>query len=129
MAIKFKIIKTTAGKAEGILSWPEKGLSSTAVSGPFGNGSIELGLYHAERNYLLDKDEDPYRDSKGKCWFQRLDPQFSTTRTEIGIHPDGNVPGTKGCVGLTIADTKAWYDALYSVPANKFTQVEIVDQS
>lgn len=29
-----------------------------------------------------------------------LDPQFSTRRSHLRIHPDGNKPGTLGCVGL-----------------------------
>jgi hypothetical protein len=127
MAITFSITKKTAGKAEGTLSWPEKGLSSPAVSGPYGKGIIELGTYHAERKFLLDKNEDAYRDVNNNCWFQRLDPKFPSTRTEIGIHPDGNVSGTEGCIGLIIADTKPWYKALYSVGASSHTVVEVVE--
>ncbi len=29
-----------------------------------------------------------------------LRPGFRTSRTAIQIHPDGNVPGTLGCIGL-----------------------------
>ena len=31
----------------------------------------------------------------------RLTPSFLTGRTDLRIHPDGNVPGTEGCIGLT----------------------------
>jgi len=128
MAIKFKITKKSGGKAEGILSWTEKGLSTNVISGPYGNGFIELGIYRASRNFLLDKTEDAYKDPKGNCWFQRLDPQFTTDRTEIGIHPDGNVPGTKGCIGLTIPNTKPWYDAFFSLKTGDYTVVEVVEE-
>lgn len=30
-----------------------------------------------------------------------LDPLFPTTRTLLRIHPDGNAPGTAGCIGIT----------------------------
>ncbi|MFT3796112.1 hypothetical protein [Flavobacterium sp.] len=131
MAITFKITSKTGQKAEGILSWPEKGLSDVAVSGPYGNGYIELGVYHAKRNFLLDKQpsEDAYCDTNNKCWFQRLDAQFASTRTEIGIHPDGNVPGTKGCVGLNIPNTKAWYDAFFAVSPGKHTVVTVTEEA
>ena len=130
MAIKFTITSKTAAKAEGTLTWAEKSLTANAVSGPFGNGFIESGLYHAKRNVLLDKPgEPPYCDSSNPahCWFQLLTAQFSTIRTDIGIHPDGNVPGTEGCIGITIPNTKPWYDALKSVAAGKYTEVEVID--
>ncbi len=30
-----------------------------------------------------------------------LNPQFSTNRSLLRIHPDGNNEGTKGCIGLS----------------------------
>lgn len=130
MPIKFTITRKTGNRAEGILSWPEKNLRSAALSGPYENGPIEAGLYRARRNVLLDKPgEAPYCDPANNCWFQLLDPQFSTTRTEIGIHPDGGVTGTKGCIGIQTNNTKNWYDALYSVPINTYTLVEVVDET
>jgi hypothetical protein len=132
MPIKFTITSKTATKAEGTLTWTEKSLTANAVSGPFGNGFIESGLYHAKRNVLLDKPgEPPYCDSSSPstCWFQLISPQFSTTRTEIGIHPDGNTPGTAGCIGITISNTKPWYDALKSVAEGQYTVVEVIDRT
>ncbi|WPU91869.1 hypothetical protein SNE25_21365 [Mucilaginibacter sabulilitoris] len=129
MGITFKITRKNGGKAEGVLSWPEKNLSSPAVSGPYGAGFIESGAYRARRNVLLDKDGIPaYCDPNSKCWFQLLDPQFQTARTDIGIHPDGNVPGTEGCIGITVNDTKPWYDALYSVASGSYTTVDVTEE-
>jgi len=29
-----------------------------------------------------------------------LEPNFETDRTDLRIHPDGNAPGTAGCIGV-----------------------------
>jgi hypothetical protein len=31
-----------------------------------------------------------------------LNPQFATGRNLERIHPDGNIPGTQGCIGLQV---------------------------
>lgn len=54
-----------------------------------------------------------YRDDKGFSWFLWIGVG------DLGIHPDGNVPGTKGCIGITNNDTKALFD--------KFKQLNIKD--
>lgn len=33
-----------------------------------------------------------------------LIPQFKTSRTELMFHPDGNLPGTAGCIGGVFHD-------------------------
>lgn len=44
-----------------------------------------------------------------KAWFIPLQARFSTNRHGLGIHPDGNVPGTLGCIGLQGMDaSKFW---------------------
>ena len=40
-----------------------------------------------------------YTDKKGFSWF------FWLGLGDIGIHPDGNLPGTEGCIGITDHDT------------------------
>jgi hypothetical protein len=129
MAITYTITSRVGSKTSGTLEWKDKKLSSPAVSGPHGNGAVETGTYHAKRNFLLDKTADAYRDASGNCWFQLLDPTFTTSRKEIGIHADGGVEGTAGCIGLKVPDTKAWYDALKNVENNKYTVVTVVDNS
>lgn len=113
--LKFKV-KRDGKTAKGILEWPAKGLSAAAISGPYGGGAIADGLYQAPRRLLLDKvGETAYCDSiggKGHCWMQGFEP--TTTRTDLGIHPDGNIQGTEGCIGIVASnDTKPWYDAFY----------------
>lgn len=128
MSIKFEIQSYNGGLAYGTLSWPEKNLTTGAFSGPYGRKELPPGLYHAARNKLLDKDGDnSYCDSLNKCWLQALEPQFSTDRDNLAIHPDGNEVGTLGCIGLLDADTSPWYDALYSVPRGNYTVVEVID--
>lgn len=108
MDIKFKINSIEGGLAYGDLTWRDKGLSTGAFSGPYGRGELPKGLYRSYRSKLLDKDGEPgYCDSLQNCWFQVLDPQFSTARNNLGIHPDGNLTGTLGCIGLLDADTSS----------------------
>lgn len=75
-----------------------------AVSGGWGNGELEVGLYNitsAIRPAEMYKREDKDAYSLfGIGWFASLTPLFQTTRTQLGIHPDGNVPGTLGCIGI-----------------------------
>lgn len=95
-----------------------------AKSGPFGKGALPPGQYTVEPAKDLDpKDErnKPYRDKLGNAWFARLVPTFETFRAGFGVHPDGNVPGTEGCIGIVAANTLDWrrqferYGVLYVV--------------
>ncbi len=42
-------------------------------------------------------------------WFIPIEPQFTTSRDGFGIHPDGNVPGTKGCIGLPASEAGSFW--------------------
>ena len=128
MAIVFKIERKENGLAYGKLQWNEMGLESGAVSGPHGNADLPDGLYMAPRSGLIDKNgESPFCDSLRNCWFQFLQPQFSTSRTELAIHPDGNVSGTAGCIGILDSNTKPWYEAFKSLAPSSSTSVEVID--
>jgi len=84
-----------------------------ARSGPWGKGPLPAGAYLVEPPVTFDALPDsPYSDGKGFSWFARLHPQFKTDRSGFGIHPDGNVPGTKGCIGLVLEDSRPFYDWL-----------------
>jgi len=87
--------------------------TSDAISGPFGKGQAPAGIYIVHRAYALGRTEGnkPYTDPIGHVWFSRLIPLFETERTGLGIHPDGNVPGTLGCIGIK-GDTSILYDFL-----------------
>ena len=99
----------TDSNGKPINSWP-------AGSGPWGSGQLPPG------NYTLPSPPVPvppdhrrrssYCDYAGNCWWQPITPNFPTNRTGFGIHPDGNVPGTAGCIGATDRDTTSLWDAL-----------------
>jgi hypothetical protein len=56
-----------------------------------------------------------YRDSNGLSWFLWLG------KGKLGIHPDGNVPGTKGCIGVVDGSTLALFNKLKSLNGRKVT--------
>lgn len=98
------------------VSWP-------IVSGPWGNGSAPRGAYLMEKPVALavkpgedEKSIAPFRDPAGFAWFAHLTPLFQTDRTGLGIHPDGNVPGTEGCIGVVMPDTRPVYEVLCKLP-------------
>jgi hypothetical protein len=89
-------------------SWP-------AVSGPHGKGTLPVGLYFIGPAVELDSkslENQPYCDKNGFAWWCPLGPAFSTARTGFGIHPDGNIPGTKGCIGIKCRDTSPLFELL-----------------
>lgn len=94
---------------DGLLKMPFYGLAWSAVSGPFGNGPLPMGWYLCSN--LRERSKTAMvRDGVG--FSVDLDPLFPTTRTLLRIHPDGNVPGTLGCIGITDPDVRGCYDAL-----------------
>lgn len=111
----------TFNRSSGILSWPNFG-SWEATSGPFGRGALPAGLYTVSRREITDytsKTKPPFRDKTGKGFFIPIYPQFPATRgtnARLGIHPDGNVPGTDGCIGIKGGKAKSFYDAIASTP-------------
>ncbi|RKY87038.1 hypothetical protein DRQ15_11370, partial [candidate division KSB1 bacterium] len=71
-----------------------------AVSGPYGNGALPSGIYYG-RDISVYNLPGWIRDGVGFRAY--LDPQFQLPAGRGGffIHPDGGVPGTLGCIGLT----------------------------
>lgn len=125
--IKFTIDRIENGIAYGYLTWNNKGLNSLALSGPHGNGDLPDGLYKFRKYDLNERSPNnhAYCDSLNKCWFQFLQPQFSTNRTELGVHPDGNTLGTLGCIGLLDSDTSPWHQA-FSETTEGFLEVHTI---
>mgnify|MGYP006292726461 CR=1 FL=1 len=80
------------------------------VSGPHGNGQLPRGEWRAYNIIRLNPSSQPNFKSYSRDGFDfwmRLEPQFSTDRTGIGIHPDGEQygnwwknNGTMGCPGI-----------------------------
>lgn len=87
---------------------PAYGIGWPAVSGPWGKGALPFGWYRCGN---LRTRNQANMTREGVSFSVDLTPLFPTDRTDLRIHPDGNVPGTLGCIGIT-ADVKECYEAL-----------------
>ncbi|AUP78994.1 type IV secretion protein Rhs [Flavivirga eckloniae] len=76
--------------------------SWTAISGPWGNGSLENGDYTT--NNLRDNRTGSYANHGVGFTFD-VNPTFTTSRDLLRFHPDGGTAGTLGCIGLTCGAT------------------------
>jgi len=93
-------------------SWP-------AVSGGYGEPAPS-GIYDLSGPVSVvpceHQQQASYCDPSDNCWWQAIEPTFETHRGKkdgrLGIHPDGNVPGTEGCIGVTSSDTSDLYQTL-----------------
>ena len=75
-----------------------KRASFSAVSGSSRLFTLQNGEY--ETNTFRDRTKEAMvRDGVG--FSINLKPTFQTGRFDLRIHPDGNQPGTEGCIGLT----------------------------
>src|SRR2546430_8662090 len=66
-----------------------------------------------------DPNKNPFRDTGGLAWYLWLGS------AGLGIHPDGNVPGTEGCIGVK-GDTRDLFDELRQ-HSNQSRTLEVVD--
>lgn len=83
-----------------ILTWGD--IEFEAGSGPYGEGPLPEGYYevlvrHTVFNKYLSQS---YRTHDGLGFFIPIQPTFDTHRSGFGIHPDGGVKGTLGCIGF-----------------------------
>ncbi|MDH5731361.1 MAG: hypothetical protein OEZ58_20435 [Gammaproteobacteria bacterium] len=91
------------------------GQNWVAKSGPYGKGKLPNGLYTIGSCFEVrppNYQNGAYKGMDNFAWFCRLEPQFETDRTGLGIHPDGNKPGTKGCVGILNTETRGLFQQL-----------------
>lgn len=77
------------------------GLPYQCKSGPWGKGALPAGEYDVGKLAMLNPETcaEGFVYEKTAFWIP-ITPRFETDRTGLGIHPDGNVPGTLGCIGL-----------------------------
>ena len=66
-------------------------------------GKPGLGVPH-DNKYA--KPPYSFSDKKGFSWFLWLG------KDNLGVHPDGNVPGTEGCIGILGDDTSTLFNKL-----------------
>jgi hypothetical protein len=95
-------------RVDGRLSVVRNGRSWSACSGSTTLLPLPVGRYLAW-NVRARNDAAMVRGGVG--FSVDLVPLFPTSRSLLRIHPDGNVPGTQGCVGITDVDVSGCYDA------------------
>ncbi len=103
------------------LRWPAKKLTWKARSGPHGLNHLPAGLYEVARDEITPYTEqiDPgFRDKSGKGFFVPLYPKFKESRDGFGVHPDGNDPGTEGCIGIS-KNAKKFHDEMAKIAPGK----------
>lgn len=84
--------------------------SWSAMSGKWGNGALEYGIYLiSSPNVLEDNEKNKSFKKEGCPWICHLTPQFKTDRTQLCIHPDGGIYGTLGCIGIEKRDQRLLY--------------------
>jgi RHS repeat-associated protein len=83
-----------------------------AVSGPFGKGTLPQGVYSGSNLRSRNEKGNKAMQCEGKGWSLDLDPTFKTDRDLLRIHPDGNVPGTEGCIGTSCSIQQTVHDSL-----------------
>lgn len=63
-------------------------------------GYLPEGEYEITRIFLVGQTITNWqaytRDKYG--WFAGIEPKFKTDRFALGIHPDGSIPGSAGCI-------------------------------
>jgi RHS repeat-associated protein len=84
----------------------------SAVSGPYGEGRLPEGIYTGD-NLRVRNDNTAMMCPNGG-WSLDLTPDFQTDRTLLRIHPDGNKPGTLGCIGVNCTASGQLYNDLRS---------------
>ena len=70
-----------------------------SLSGGWGKGTIPHGYYSLGEPAILDDvDKNKAYKADGFPWWIGLTPETKTDRSGFGIHPDGNYPGSLGCI-------------------------------
>ncbi len=119
----------TFNRKTGVFTWGATQYKAT--SGPHGKGALPLGQYSIRtRHVVANKNiSSSYEDAAtGNRWFIPLEPSFSTTRSGFGIHPDGNVPGTLGCIGFASTDANSFWKRWTATPlASRPTKLRVTE--
>ena len=90
------------------------------VSGGYNRGTLPIGLYSVKKPLKLDDTENNKAYKKESFpWVAKLFPKGiciddKGKRTGLFIHPDGNVEGTLGCLGILQNDIQC-YDLLNKI--------------
>lgn len=88
--------------------------SYTAISGPHGQGKLPRGSYTVKTRNVVDGKNsplDPAYTAGGVGFFIPIEYDGLSNRHGFGIHPDGNIFGTLGCIGICADDAKNFWKA------------------
>ncbi len=114
-------------KATKKLTWGAEHYN--AITGGFDLGPLPDGSYEVKTRHVVTGSHlaSGFENSlTGNKWFIPIIPNFAETRDGFGIHPDGNVPGTKGCIGLQASDAGSFWRRWMNAALNaRPTQVTV----
>lgn len=93
------------------LTWYEAngtaGGSFEARSGPYGKGALPEGRYKGTNLRPRTKKGMTCPDGTGWSVDVNTASGQGNGRTDLRVHPDGNVQGTEGCIGIDCKDSDA----------------------
>lgn len=98
-----------------ILDDDSKTTSWEVISGRYGRGTIPLGIYKVNKPEILEDKKDFIAYKKeGFPWVCKLNPigvcaDDKGPRNGLYIHPDGNLEGTLGCIGIVSGDIDFYF--------------------
>ena len=123
--IVFHITHEEEKLAKGVLSLNNKVFPT--VSGPYGKGYLPRGRYKLAKCYFMADNGkvDAYK-KEGEPWVAKLEPCFSTGRTGLYIHPDGNIEGSLGCAAISKGDLDAKKEIDKLLAEHKILNVQVI---
>ena len=124
-------------RVEGQLFIAAAGNTYNAVSGsktllPLPNGAyIVKDLRFRDKSEMARNVPAIENEGGGICfpaWSVDLEPLFCSRRTLLRIHPDGNLPGTEGCIGI-MESVNQCYDDLRNALSGKTQLILLVNHN
>ncbi len=96
------------------------GKSYSAISGPWPKGVLPNGTYVVKKYNVVDQGLGAgFKSATGKQFFIPLTPPASVKRNGFGIHPDGNLEGTQGCIGIVGSEADSFWKAWMKLSMQK----------
>lgn len=96
------------------------GTSYSAISGPWPKGVLPNGTYVVKKYNVVDQGlTEGFKSSTGKQFFIPLTQPANVKRSGFGIHPDGNLEGTQGCIGIVGSDADSFWKAWMKLSLKK----------
>ncbi|HLT40969.1 MAG TPA: hypothetical protein VK034_32045 [Enhygromyxa sp.] len=108
----FTFTKLSSDGNQAIGELTLEGKTYSAVSGGHGRGELPEGTYRVDvRGAVEGGHLGAAFKAGGVGFFIPIEHISDSTRTGLGIHPDGNVPGTEGCIGVSATDSRRFLNA------------------